>query len=124
MVKKTVTYLDLDGNEHTEDFMFHLNKMEVLEMNAKYNGDLVTHLEKITKEGEEDFAAVLEFLSDLILVSYGRREGDKFIKTAEMYKEFSQSEAFPEVVYAIATDAANGGADAFISAMIPSAKNH
>lgn len=122
MVRRTVTYVDLDGNERTEEFLFHLNKMEVMEMDARYKDGMTAHLEKITKEGEEEFPKIIAFLKELLLYSYGRREGDKFIKTPEMRNEFAQSEAFSEVLYSLALDAADGGADAFMEALIPSAK--
>ena len=34
MIVKTITYTDYDGNQRTEEFRFHFNKAELLEMVA------------------------------------------------------------------------------------------
>ena len=40
MYSRKIKYTDYDGNEREEEFFFHLNKAEVLEMQMSYDGGL------------------------------------------------------------------------------------
>ena len=40
MLKKTITYVDYNGTERTEDFYFNLTKAEILEMELSTEGGM------------------------------------------------------------------------------------
>ena len=46
MLKKTITYIDYDDNERTEDFYFNLSKAELLEMEWSVEGNFTTVIKK------------------------------------------------------------------------------
>lgn len=97
MIKKTITYEDFDGNVRTEDFYFHLSKVELTEMYFGPTGGLEKYVQKIINEG--DNKRVLEYFKDLILRSYGEKSlnGKQFIKNDELRSSFEQCEAFSEL---------------------------
>jgi len=79
MVKKTLTYLDYDGNEVTKDHYFNLSKMEFRELDRAIPGGLNNLIEQIRVEKDED--RLLDLMSTLILASYGEKAEDgRFVK--------------------------------------------
>jgi hypothetical protein len=120
MLKKTITYIDYDGNERTEDFYFNLTKTEVAEIELSTNGGLVKTIEKIIQE--QDSKKVLELLKDIVLRAYGEKslDGKRFIKTQELRDGFTQTEAYSELFIDLITHA--DIAAAFINGIIPQIK--
>ena len=117
MLKKTINYIDFDGNERKEDFYFNLTKAEVTEMELSIDGGLVKSLEKIV--AAQDSKRVMEIFKDLILRSYGEKspDGKRFIKNQELRDSFVQTEAYSELFMELATDA--DASAAFINGIIP-----
>jgi hypothetical protein len=120
MLKKTIKYVDFDGNERTEDFHFNLTKAEVTEMELSTQGGLVKMLEKIV--AEQDSKRIIEIFKDLILKSYGEKspDGKRFIKNQELRDAFSQTEAYSELFMTLATNAEESAA--FINGIVPTNK--
>lgn len=117
MLKKTVVYVDYDGNERTETFYFNLTKAEVAEMELSVDGGLVKQIEKIV--AEQDGKRIIEIFKDVILRSYGEKspDGKRFMKSQELRDAFSQTEAYSEVFMELATNAE--AAAAFINGIVP-----
>lgn len=94
MLKKTITYVDYDGNERTEDKYFNLSKAELMEMQLSKNGGLDKVLEKMI--AEQDNAKLVELFKKIITLSYGEKsiDGKRFIKKPELTEEFLQTEAY------------------------------
>lgn len=100
MIKKTITCEDFDGNTYTEDYWFHLNKTELAELNLGKKDGFYAYAKKLIKEDtDENREKILEIYRDLILKSYGRKSADgrRFIKSSEMSKEFSETNAFEQL---------------------------
>ena len=118
MLKKTITFVDYDGNERTEDFYFNLTKAEVAEMEMSAEGGLAKMLEKIVVE--RDSKRIIETFKDLILRSYGEKspDGRRFIKSQELRDSFEQTEAYSELFMELAMNAE--AAAAFVNGIIPS----
>ena len=97
MLKKTITYVDYDGNERTEDHYFNLSKAELIEMRYTENGGLEKYIEKIISE--QDNSKLLVLFKNIVLKSYGQKslDGKRFIKSEELTNEFIQSEAYSEL---------------------------
>lgn len=121
MLKKTITYVDFDGNERTEDFYFNLTKAEVTEMEMSVEGGLGKSLEKIV--AEKDSKRIIETFKDLILRSYGEKspDGKRFVKNQELRDAFAQTEAYSELFMELATKA--DMAAAFVNGIVPSVPN-
>lgn len=117
MIKETITYTDFNGDMRIEDFYFNLSVPEVIKLEAKYNGGLSSYMEEVSKSGNA--GVILEFLTDFILHSYGVKseDGRRFIKSDEATEDFSQSEAFSELLMRLFSDA--NKASNFINNLIP-----
>lgn len=97
MLKKTITFIDYDGNERTEDHYFNLSKAEVIEMELGEAGGLSKTLEKIV--AEQDNVKLMKYFKTIILKSYGEKtaDGRRFIKSPELSEAFTQTEAYSEL---------------------------
>lgn len=117
MIKKTITYVDYDGTERTEDFYFNLTKAEVMAMEMGTTGGVKKMLEKIV--AEKDNKRIVEVFQDIIKRSYGEKspDGKRFIKTPEVVEAFTQTEAYSELFMELATNAQ--AAAAFINGIVP-----
>lgn len=117
MLKKTITYTDYDGNERTEDFYFNLSKAELLEMQLSENGGLQTLLQKIISE--QDSKKITEIFKSIFLKSYGEKspDGKRFIKSEELTKAFTETEAYSNLFCELASSAE--ACAAFVNGIVP-----
>ena len=117
MLKKTLTYVDYDGNERTEDFYFNLTKAELMEMTLSTSGGLDKYIERITKT--QDTAKLIELFKEIIHKSYGIKsdDGKRFIKRPEILEEFTQTEAYSDLFTTLATN--DDEAAAFVNGIMP-----
>lgn len=97
MLKKTITYIDYDDNERTEDFYFNLNKAELAEMEMSVSGGLSEMIKRIISE--QNTPEIMNMFKKLILMSYGEKspDGRRFIKSEELTTAFSQTEAYSQL---------------------------
>lgn len=117
MLKKTITYVDYDGNERTEDFYFNLTKAEVSEMEMSEYGGLTKLIKKII--AERDNKRIVAMFKDLILRAYGEKspDGKRFVKNQELRDAFSQTEAYSVLFMELAGNAE--AAAAFVNGITP-----
>ena len=117
MIKKTVTYVDYNDTERTEDFYFNLSKAELTEMEYEQEGGLQVMLEKIVQE--RDNTKIMKIFKDIVLRSYGEKspDGKRFIKNDELREAFSQTEAYSEIFIELASNAE--AAANFINGVVP-----
>jgi len=121
MLKKTITYVDYNGTERTEDFYFNLSKAEVTEMELSVNGGLTKMLEDIV--ASQDNKQIIQTFKDIVLKAYGEKspDGRRFIKTPELTEAFTQTEAYSEVFMELALDE-KAAAD-FVNGILPKSMN-
>lgn len=117
MLKKTIKYVDYNGNEREEDFYFNLSKAEVTEMELSVDGGLSNMLETLVKT--KDNKQIVNLFKEIILKSYGEKslDGKRFIKSKELSEAFAQTEAYSELFISLALnedEAAN-----FIKGILP-----
>ena len=105
MIKKTITYTDYNGEERTEDFYFHLNKVELHEMQYSEEGGLVNYLERISST--KDARKIVAMFKEIILKAYGEisPDGKRFIKSPELTLAFEQCPAFEKLYFELYSDA-------------------
>jgi hypothetical protein len=117
VLKKTIEYLDFDDNLLKEDFYFNLTTAEIAEMELSYENGLTHHLKRIiaTKDG----AQIIATFKHIIAKAYGVRsdDGKRFIKTPDLWAEFSQTNAYSVLFIELVTDAA--ASSAFIVGIVP-----
>lgn len=117
MLKKTITYNDYNGNERTEDLYFNLSQAEVMEMEMSTTGGLAEMIQKIV--AAQDAPAIIKIFKEIILKAYGEKspDGKRFIKSDEISKAFSQTEAYSKLFMELATDA--DAAAKFVNGIVP-----
>lgn len=117
MLKKTITFYDLDGNPVTEDFYFNLSKAEIAELELSHEGGFVAHLHRII--GAQDGAQIVSTFKSIIAMAVGRRseDGRRFVKSQEITDDFLQTEAYSQLFMELVTDAT--AAAQFIKGIVP-----
>ena len=117
MLKKTITYVDYNGSERTEDFYFNLSKAEIMEMEMSTSGGLAEMINRIV--AAQDVPAIIKIFKDLILKAYGEKspDGKKFVKSDAISTDFAQTEAYSQLFMELATDA--DAAAKFVNGIIP-----
>lgn len=130
MIKKTVTYTDIDGVEQSETLLFHLDNNDIVDMLK--NGKL----QKLSDDlSSDDMSVKTTALENFVDMTYGfRYEEEKIDKktgarrmvprfrhaTPEEIEEFHKSEAHGELMLSMYTKA--GVADSFVAALLPNVK--
>ncbi len=118
MLKKTITYNDLDGNPLTEDFYFNLSKAELAEMELSQDGGMLAYLKYIV--ASKDGAGIMMAFKKILTQSVGRRsdDGKRFMKSPQITEEFMQTDAYSVLFMELVTDAE--ASSAFIRGIVPS----
>lgn len=117
MLKKTMTYMDYNGVERTEDFYFNLTKAEIMEMELGVEGGLAEMVNRII--AAKDAPAIIAVFKKLILKAYGEKspDGKRFVKSDELSTAFSQTEAYSDLYMELATNADE--AAKFVNGIVP-----
>lgn len=123
MLKQSVSYVDFDDNECVETLYFNLTKTELTD-----NLDMKDELEKIQQDftGEpkrnledHEIRRILDLVKTFMRLSYGIRseDGKRFIKTPEIWTEFTQTAAYDAFLFSLFENPAN--ALAFMTGILP-----
>lgn len=117
MLKKTIKYVDYNGNEREEDFYFNFTEAEALELTFSEDGGLEAVVQKIVQE--QNLPKIIEYFKKIILAAYGEKsaDGKRFIKNDDVREAFSQTEAFSKMFIEFATDPV--AAAAFVNGVVP-----
>lgn len=104
MIKKTIKYTNYNGVECTEDFYFNLSRAELIQMEFGTKEGFTKKIEKISKS--EDSSQIFNMFSDIVLKAYGKKseDGTYFRKSEQLSEEFSQSEAYSELLVELMSD--------------------
>lgn len=116
MLKRNITFEDYDGNEVTKEYHFHLSEAEIIELEVSYKKGLEQTIKDIVAAGDRQ-TLIAEF-KRLILLSYGVREGNRFVKNDELREEFIQTNAYSALFMELATN--DKAAAEFMNGIIPS----
>lgn len=121
MLKKTVTYIDFDGNERTEDFFFNLTEQEIAEMELSTEGGLGNFINKAVAAKSQ--VELIELFKKLILAAYGVKSADgrRFVKNIAVREDFMSTQAFSDIYMELVQDADK--ASAFFNGIVPKEKN-
>lgn len=98
MLKKTITYTTLNGEEVTETHLFNMTKAELGRMQVKMDGKYIDYLQSLV--AGKKIEALYDFFYNLVLDSHGEKsdDGRKFVKSPLMRAEFECSIAFSEIL--------------------------
>lgn len=117
MIKKTITYVDYNDVERTEDFYFNLTKAELMEMELGISGGLSEAIDKVIKA--KDTPSLIKVFKELVMKAYGVKtpDGKRFIKNDDVREEFCQTEAYSDIFMELATN--DLAAAEFIKGIMP-----
>lgn len=123
MIKKSVTYETYDDEPITvtEDFYFHITKLDIMEMDLYLEGGIEGTLEELQKT--EDATRAWELFKDILLNAYGEREtnGKSFRKKDNkgrpLRDHLEGSPALGEIILDFLNDPEEAGK--FINKMFP-----
>ena len=126
MLKKSITYIDYDGNKQTDECYFNLSKQELVEMQVSENGGFDKYISKLIEE--KDTRKIYSYFKELVLMSYGQKSYDgkhfikKMMRDGQMIRlrdEFEQTEAFSELMMELIGGGEKAISD-FVNKLIPS----
>lgn len=128
MLKKTITFENpFTNNTVTEEHYFHISKADLVEMEMEENATTYTGPDGETRTGmsakiqnivdSNDGKAILAELKDIIRRAYGKKDGDRFLKSKALWEEFEGSEAYSQLIFELCTDA-DAAAD-FMNGVVP-----
>lgn len=117
MIKKTIEYEDYNGVMRKEDFYFNLTKAELALHDLKSPGGAASVLQKIIDSSDQE--KIVEWFEWFVEKSYGEKseDGRNFNKSPEIFKSFSSTEAYSELIIELVSDA-KAAAD-FVNGIIP-----
>ena len=117
MFVKKIKYTDFNGVEREEEFMFHLSKAEVLEMEMGVEGGMTALLNRIIAAKSQP--KLIKYFKDFITKSYGviSDDGRSFVKNKELTDAFTQTEAYSMLFMELATD--DKKAAEFVNGVMP-----
>lgn len=116
MIKKTIQYEDFDGNNITEDFYFHISKLEVVELEVEFEGGLEGHIKKLQET--ENAKEAYHLFKDVLIKAYGERVNSReFHKSPETQLKFANSPALGELIFSFIEKPEEGAA--FLEGCLP-----
>lgn len=117
MLRKTIKYVDFDGNEREETFYFNLTQAEIAEMELATEGGLAAKINKIIEA--KDNPTIIALFKDVIGKAYGEKsaDGKYFVKNDEVRNAFMATEAYSVLFMELATSPE--AAAAFINGIVP-----
>lgn len=121
MQTMNISYTDLNGKVRSEDFYFHMEFIEILEMELSYEGGLQGYLEKLGRT--EDGAGAYLLFKELVLKAYGEKsdDGRRFIKKTDdgvmLRDHFEQCPAMSNMIVGFVKD--TDSANSFVQGLIP-----
>lgn len=118
MLKRTITFVDYDGEKRTEDHFFNLNDAEIIKLLTTTGGYTLDKL--LTRLATENNGKeIMNIFDEILHMAYGRKslDGRKFEKSEEIWKDFKDTEAYSKLFTELVTDGKKA-AD-FINSVIP-----
>jgi hypothetical protein len=118
LLKRDITYENpFTGGQVTETHYFHISKTDLVEMELEEHGNtyvkdgeeltgMQAKLQRIVDS--EDGKAIMAEFKDIIRRAYGRKEGERFRKSQEIWDDFAASEAFSQLLWELCTQAEAG----------------
>lgn len=103
MFKKTITFEDFNGEQHTKDFYFHVSSAEVTAW-IQPGSEFMERLQRV--QNSKQITQILAFYKDLIAQACGVRseDGMRFVQTPEAKSELLDSPALDELLMELMLD--------------------
>jgi hypothetical protein len=117
MIVLTESYTDFNGNLRTEEFRFHFNKAELLEMELSTEGSFSERVNRIVNANSQP--ELLKIMKKFVVDAYGIKseDGRRFMKSDDIRKSLIECPAYEKIFWRLATDAK--AASDFINKVVP-----
>lgn len=112
MLKREITFETFEGETVTKVYYFNMSKSELLELDS---GGMEALLRQIIEQ--QDKEELIKLFKKIILMSYGERDGDAFLKSEALSHRFSQTMAYDKLFMELATD--DNAASTFMLGILP-----
>lgn len=121
MLKKTMTYVDFNGDERTEEFYFNLTQAELMEMEMGTTGGWAERMQQIVNA--KDLPLLAKVFKEIILKAYGEKspDGRRLVKSAALSEAFSQTNAYSDLFIELLSK--ENAATEFIQGLMPKMDN-
>lgn len=125
MLKKSIKYVDFNGDEQTDECYFNLSKSELTQMEISEKGGFENYIQKIIEE--KDNRKIYALFKEIVLSSYGEKSSDgrSFVKKKmvdgqliNLRDEFEQTMAFDTLMMELISGGEKTVAD-FINGLLP-----
>jgi hypothetical protein len=117
MIKKDITFDNLDGESITRSFWFNLNKAELAKLQLEHEGGYEGYVQEALKA--EDTKKIIALFDELLSKAYGIRDQDgvTFRKNPEYWAAFMESDAYSELFVDLLTHPKETGI--FFAGIVP-----
>ena len=116
MLKRAITYTNLDGERVTKDFYFNLSMTEIVDLEVANEGESYGEkLQKVAAGAQPK--EIIETFRELILAAYGERDGDVFMKSDHTKARFRQHPAYDVLFFELLSNPET--AAEFVTAVLP-----
>lgn len=117
MIVYTETYTDYDGNTRTEDFRFHFNQAELMDMEMSTEGGFSARVNRIINANSQ--TELFQIMKTFVLDAYGVKseDGRRFMKDDEIRRSFQECPAYSKIFMRLATN--SDEASKFINGVTP-----
>lgn len=117
MIVYTETYTDYDGNQRTEDFRFHFNQAELMDMEMSTEGGFSARVNRIINANSQ--TELFQIMKTFVLDAFGVKseDGRRFMKDEEIRRSFQECPAYSKIFMRLATN--SDEAAKFINGVTP-----
>lgn len=117
MVSQVIKYEDFNGEDREKTAYFNLSKAELFELEAEMGGHLAERIARMREN--HDAPEFIRLMSAIIKKAYGEKslDGQRMMKSDDIWLAFYQSPAYDEFFTDILTDDAKNAA--FMVGVIP-----
>lgn len=96
MRKETITYVDFNGEERSEDFYFNMTAADIAMLEFRLEGGMDAYITKIINERDQE--KIIDTFCKIIDLSYGVKGLDGgFYKDADNLRKFKASQAYSDL---------------------------
>lgn len=103
MIVYPETYTDYSGNTRTEEFHFHYNQAELMEMELETEGGFSARVQRIINANNHP--ELYKLIKQFVLGSYGVKseDGRRFMKNDEIRRSFEESPIYERLMMRLTT---------------------
>jgi hypothetical protein len=130
MLKRSITYINpITEQQVTEEHYFHISKAQLIDLQLTNQNEppvpdpdtgamLEGYAAKMQRiVNTKDNLGVVELLKDFIRQSYGKKDGERFLRSPQITADFEASEAFSQLYFELCTD--GDKQNEFINGVLP-----